>query len=305
MMTTHENKIDGRKQMLFFTPSYRNDLDRLLLMRKSMRKYYQGNGRHIIAVPDEDLKLFSKALLGDSCELIAQNDLVISEYFPNIVYKAISNLVPGQAWRFNKFAGKGGWIIQQIAKLASFELASEGPIIILDSDLFFVRPFGNADLLTERGRLLVRILPDTESGKHRKHIANARRFLGLPEGGTEHHYMSCPAVLHAEWLKELMHYVEARFNKPWQQALLEEQTMSEYSIYGVFVEEILKPSDLIIRETSFNHMLWDDASYNRFIVDPETEISRNPEKVCVVVQSALKIPAQEYRRNLESLLVSG
>lgn len=296
-------QAQGEQQpALFFTPSFRNDLDRLILLRRSIRKYYQGHARHVIAVPKEDFKLFKSALNDNACTLIVQNSLVRPEFFPHSLYGFIKKNLPGQAWRFNRLSGKGGWIIQQIAKLSSFELLPAGPVVVLDSDLLFLRPFADKDLLSDKGRILIRITPDTESGKHRKHIANARRFLGLPEGSTEHHYMSCPAILHAEWLREMTNFIEARFNKPWQEALYEEETMSEYSIYGVFVEEILKPDDLVIRDISFNHMIWDRSSYDDFFLDPDFMANHAQEKLCAVVQSALKIPTEEYQASIASFL---
>jgi hypothetical protein len=294
--------ISAPDQPLFFTPSYRNDLDRLVLMRKSIRAFYRGTAKHVIAVPREDVRLFKAALQKDDCQIISQQSLVRPEYFPRLGFRAFSKLFPGQTWRLRQFAGKGGWIIQQVAKFMAAELVEKGPIVILDSDLFFVHEFDDRDLFPLDGHLLVRINPDTESGKHRKHIVNSRKLLGLAEGSTEHHYMSCPAILYAEWIKKLMIHIEALWGKPWQLVLHEQETLSEYSIYGVFVEEVLKPHDLVIREQSYNHMLWDINSYNNFFCDVPGNISRKPEKVCVVAQSALNIPVNEYASRLESLL---
>lgn len=288
--------------LLFFTPSYRNDIDRLVLLRRSMRKFYRGSAQHVVAVPESDLALFRTALRDDDCTLVSQQSLVDRRFFPTALYSLIDRYAHGQAWRFAKHAGKGGWIIQQIAKLNAKSLKERGPILVLDSDLFFFRSFDDADLLADRGRVLVRITPTTESGRHRKHIAGARKLLRLPEGSTEHHYMSCPAILQAEWLHELARHLEQLHDKPWQDVLLAEDTMSEYSIYGVFVEETLKPSDLVIHDRSFNHMLWDTPSYARFFADPQSVLTEDPSKVCVVVQSALKVPADEYAQALEKIL---
>lgn len=288
--------------LLFFTPSYLGDLERLLLLRASMRKFYRGRGRHVVAVPESDLPQFRRALAGDDAELVSQQSLVDHRFFPTRLYQLVARYAPGQAWRLQKQGGKGGWIIQQIAKLNAKSLRERGPIAVLDSDIFFFRPFDDTDLLEEEGRVLVRILPAQESGRHRKHIASARRLLRLPEGSTEHHYMSCPAILHAEWLHELCLYLEDDDGTTWQEVLLKEATLSEYSIYGTFVEEILKPADIVIRDRSFNHMLWDNESYERFFADPMAVVATDPSKVCVVVQSALKVPVSKYHVQLQSIL---
>lgn len=286
----------------FFTPSYRNDLDRLLLMRRSIRRFYKGQARHLIAVPEEDLPLFQRSLEHDDCELLTQQSLIKPAFFPYTGYRTFARFFPAQAWRLGRYAGKGGWIIQQIVKLKSSQLIDAGPIGILDSDLFFVRPFDDRDLIPPRGKILMRQTPTTESGKHRKHIANARQLLGLIPGDTEHHFMSCPAIIYAEWVQALLRHIESIHGRGWQDVLHAQSSISEYSLYGVFVDEILKPNDIVIREQSFSHMLWDSASFEDFFSDVHGAIARAPEKICVVAQSALQIPPAEYVHRLRTLL---
>lgn len=288
--------------LTYFSPSYRNDLERMVLLRKSFKRFYEGEGSHIIAVPKKDLSLFQEVLSEDGCVLITQESLVDKIYYPKAWYSLVSSLFPSQAWRFSRFGGKSGWVIQQIAKLMAPGLAPSGTAIVLDSDLFFLRPFSDATFLRSSGRMLVKNFPETESGKHRKHIANSRLLLGLPEGPTDHHYMSSPAILHAEWVAALFEYLESRYHAKWQEVLYHQNTLSEYSIYGTFVEEVLRPEDLIVYDHSFNHMLWDNTSFKEFFDSAEERIADNPEKICAVIQSAIGVTADEYRADLEYLL---
>lgn len=293
------------RPVFFFSPSYRGDLDRLVLQRRSIQRFYQGPSRHVVAVPQRDMQMFRTALEGDAgCELISQQSIVHPAFFPRWFYPSIEKLAPGQAWRFARYGGKGGWIQQQIAKLMSGTLAksADEPIVVLDSDLFFVREFGIDDLVPADRKLLVRLMPATESGKHRKHIANSRRLLQLPEGPTDHHFMAYPAILYAAWIDELTKHIERLKGRPWQEVLLDEPTMSEYSIYGVFVEEILKPQDLQIREEPFNFMLWDRASFDGFFDDVQGSLRRHPQRICTVAQSNMNIPVSEYTAKLNALL---
>lgn len=296
------------RSVMFFSPSYRGDLDRMLLLRRSIRRFYQGSSRHVIAVPERDLAMFRQSLADDnSCELISQQSVVDPAFFPRWFYPTLEKLMPGQAWRFARYAGKGGWIQQQIAKLMSGSMAASGgdPIVILDSDLFFVRPFGIEDLVPADCRVLVRLTPATESGKHRKHIENSRRLLQLPEGSTDHHYMAYPTIFYGDWVDELTKYIERIKRRPWQEVLLDEPTMSEYSIYGVFVEEILKPRDLLIREEPFNFMLWDRASFDGFFNDVQGSLQRYPQRICTVAQSNMSVPVHEYVAKLNGVLAGG
>lgn len=293
------------RPILFFSPSYRGDLDRMLLQRRSIRRFCQAPSRHVIAVPRRDVDLFRQALAGDSgCQVVAQQDYVDAGFWPRPWYPPLAKALPGQAWRFARWAGKAGWIQQQIAKLQAGLITGAGdePIAVLDSDLFFVRPFGADDLAPADRKLLVRLMPATESGRHRKHIATARRILKLPEGPTEHHFMAYPAILYRPWIDALTAHLETLHAKPWQQVLLAEEVISEYSIYGVFVEEVLRPADLQIREEPYNFMLWDRASFDGFFGDVAGSLARYPQRLCTVAQSNMHIPVDEYVAQLHAVL---
>lgn len=286
-----------------FTPSYIGDLERLLLMRRSLRRFLASPCRHIVAVPESDMRAFRSALGSDDCELIAQQSLVDGRYFPHAAYRLITGIAPNQAWRFSRWAGRPGWIVQQIAKLGAAALCgASAPMVVVDSDLFFVRPFGLDDIAPPGRRVLVREEPDSESGKHREHIAGARRLLGLPPGGTEHHYMAYPAIMYPDWVAALLKHIESVHGRPWQDVLRGTETFSEYSLYGIFVEEVLAPRDLVRRDQPFNLILWDQTSFADFFRAPQSALDRNPERICVVAQSNLGIPTRTYHQAVEDLL---
>lgn len=114
--------------------------------------------------------------------------------------------------------------------------------------------------------------------------------------------MAYPAILQADWLVALQEYIEDRKKKPWQSVLAEQEIISEYSIYGTFVESVLKPADISVRTNPFNIMLWDRDSYDRFFESPETSVKTHPDQICVTVQSNLGIPHSLYETKIRSLL---
>lgn len=285
--------------LTFFTKTYREDAERFLLLRKSIKRLYKGEARHFVIVPRHDLPIFKKITRGDDIELLCENRYVLPKYYPKKWYEVLKKVAPGQAWRFSSHAGRPGWIVQQIVKLNLPEIVPEGPVAIIDSDAFFLRPVEDHDLIGSEGkRVLVRIEPKTESGKHRKHIENARKILCLPPGTTEHHYMGNPAILYPDWIKELRNYLELKHKTNWQEVLYEANTFSEYSIYGIFIEEVLKPQDLAIRQTPFHYSIWDQQSYMHFISD-----GWNPgdNRICAKIQSNLGISPSEYTKRIENL----
>lgn len=81
MRATEENKADNSSETLtFFTPSYRLDVERFMLLHKSIKRFYQGNAQHIVIVPKEDVPVFKKISGDENIEILVQNDFVASIY---------------------------------------------------------------------------------------------------------------------------------------------------------------------------------------------------------------------------------
>ncbi len=291
----------------FFTPSFRGDLERFALLRRSIRLFQPTAIRHVVAVPVSDLPIFEQELAGDTdIELIVQQSLVPSFFYGTRLHRLVERHFPTQAWRLSSQAGRSGWIIQQIVKLSAASVVQDGAIVFFDSDCFLLRRF----LVTEFGkeesdRLLVRNEPTVESARHREHIAAARKLLGLGSGPTEHHYMACPAIWYPDWLTALHQHLEQLHHKPWQRVLFEAGLISEYSIYGVFVEEVLKPADLRVATREYHRGVWSVDDLPRLLsghfLDDEEAVDR---PLTMVVQSNLSIPVHEYLAAAERYMVT-
>lgn len=293
--------------IVFFSPSYCGDLQRFLWLRRSIQCFFRGQCRHIVAVPIQDLGTFREALIHDpSVEIITQNELIADYFYPTRLYRIIQRFAPSQAWRLNRQAGRSGWILQQIAKLSIPELLDESEVaVITDSDTFFLRPFAALDLgISEVSRVLVRQEPQTESGKHRKKMAKARELLKLPPGSTEHHYMSSPMIWYPNWVRGLRQRLENIHGKHWQRVLYEAPVLSEYSLYGVYMEEYLRPGNLVTRTPPFaTLMVWDETSYQQFLAISQEEFgSQKTGVLCAVIQSNLGNVTSNYEHVLQFIL---
>lgn len=290
----------------FFSPSYIGDLDRMVWLRRSIDAFHDGEATHFIAVPKRDLPAFKKALGHQNhVEFVCQEDLVDRRFYPDYIYKLTKMLMPGQAWRLQSHAGKPGWIIQQVVKLASNQLVREGAIVFLDSDMFFYRPFAvEEDLGIRSGaRVLVRVLPEEEGAKHRHHIKNSRILLGLAEGPTETTYMGYPVIWYTDWLTQLQNHIQQITGQSWQQALRDvDFSISEYTIYGVFIDEILKPENLTIRDEPFNLIAWDRASFEALKTDVMNGRHLPASRLTLCVQSNIGINVAEYEDMLRAIL---
>lgn len=299
--------MSEHKRLHFLTPSYRGDLDRFLLLRRSIRRFALDAVEHVVAVPRADIARFCERLAGDEgVRVVAQQDVVSPQFYARAWVPAVRRMLGPHAWRIDRsrYAGRPGWIVQQIVKLSAPEFFGDGAVCMVDSDLLFVRPFSRADLLPDGPvRLLLRVEPADESAMHRDHMRDARRLLGLPPGPTDHHYMAYPAVFYGEWVRQLRARLELVHSKPWQRVLREAETLSEYLLYGVFVEEILQPAALQVRRTPFHVGVWSPDDASRLASDPVGYVRGAPNApMSMVFQSNLGLAVEEYREAVESLL---
>jgi len=289
--------------MIFVTVSYRGDLDRLRLLVHSMDVFYQGVASHIIIVPREDITLFSSLSKHPRITILTQNELVDDVFYPRFWYGFAEKILGARSWRLARYAGRSGWIIQQIVKLALPAITEEKDIVVIDSDVVFIRQFNDGDFVPDNAmHLLVKDDPDEESARHRKHMANSRQLLKLSQGSTDHHYLSCPVVLNRDWLLSLHGYIEKLYERPWQLVLNDEGLISEYCIYGVFVEEILKPDDLCLREKPYNLGIWSGEKFFETLDNHLTVDRYSTEYLCLTIQSNLGVSVDQYEKTIMGFL---
>jgi hypothetical protein len=208
--------------------------------------------------------------------------------------------LPNQSWRLNKIAGRPGWIHQQIVKLSIPDIVKEDAIIILDSDVFFIKSFSVSQLLSQSTqRALIRIHPLSESGMQREHMSKSREILNIPPGNTDFHYLAWPVVWYKDLIIQLQEYLSKTNNQHWQYTLLEAGVISEYTLYGLYLEEILKYENLNVITEQLHLGIWDKHDFKRFLSD---DFSLHPNTFCIVVQSNLGIDVKEYYQKINNFL---
>jgi hypothetical protein len=286
----------------FFTPSYRNDIERVQILRQSITHFVKESLNHYIVVPKEDFLMFRKRFSNEkSVIVLKQNDFVSNQFYPSKLYSVVNNLLPGQSWRLSKIKGRPGWIIQQIVKLCMPDIVHEDVAIFLDSDIFFIKHFSIYDIFPQlTGRVLARRNPLSESSMHREHISRSREILKIHQGNTDFHYNSSfPAVWYKDYVVQLQEYLSRIYNQHWQNSLFEAGVISEYNLYGIYVEEILKPNNLELINKPLDIGIWDKEIFERFISD---DFSVDKDIVCMVVQSNLGISVNEYQQQINNFL---
>jgi hypothetical protein len=177
----------------------------------------------------------------------------------------------------------------------------EDVAIFLDSDVFFIKHFSIFDIFPQStSRVLARRNPLSEASMHSDFISKSREILKIPQGNTNFHYNSSfPAVWYKDYVFQLQEYLSEIYNQHWQDSLFDAGVISEYNLYGIYVEEILQSENLEIINKRLDIGIWDKEDFQRFI---SNDFSVDKDILCMVVQSNLEISVDEYKKQINKFL---
>src|SRR3954454_13419078 len=118
--------------MAVITPSFAPDFELCADLNRSVLAYGPRSVRHHIIVPPSDLKLFGQ-LADPQTRISCENDFLPSSFVTIGKFK-INLCRPLPPVR--------GWILQQVIKLAAVAACEEEDVVlVVDSDIEFLRPF--------------------------------------------------------------------------------------------------------------------------------------------------------------------
>jgi hypothetical protein len=121
--------------LVLYCKSYRTDLLRLERLARSVREFNAQALPFHVSVPGADLPLFRERLAGLAVELHADEDILRAS--PRIRPEAVAAMPGGRS--------------QQVVKSEFWRLGVSDSYVCLDSDAYFIRPFGTQDFLAGDG----------------------------------------------------------------------------------------------------------------------------------------------------------
>ena len=294
------------KSIAIVTPTYAPDYGVCADLHKSVLRFADNSIVHYLIVPPADVELF-KSLRGPRCIVLAANEFLpkrmiwVSPRVNHVVRLILgggpsANLVALNPTR--PFPPVRGWIMQQILKLAAATRLDADILLLVDSDVQFVRPI-TSDTLVQNGRLRL-YRRDGTVGEHLPgHVAwhrIARELLGLPAPKLPlPDYVSALNVWDRRVVLALLERIERTTCRHWINVLGAQLTFSEHILYGVFVDEVLGPSANTFVTSSLCHSYWDtipldEASAAMFLR------SLSADDVAILIQSKSGTPL-EIRRS--------
>jgi hypothetical protein len=282
----------------FVTKSYEPDRARCELLCRSIELLAPG-AHHWIIVDARDLPAF-RSLEGPSTRVVTTEELL-----PRRVWKLELH---GLGIDKNIWLGRGtrpmrGWLVQQLAKLGISRVADEDILIHADSDVVLIRRF-DADLLQGEGQSfpLFRILAaiDERLPTHVRWHRTAERLLGLERRPLPlPDYINGLVPWRREVVRALLDEIASRSRRDWLQTLASAWEVSEYILYGRFVDDLLgKTSGSAPTCPSLCHTLWSSSPITNSALEEFIDGSA-PSEIAVCIQSNAGMDPASYVEVLE------
>jgi len=239
-----------------------------------MDAYISPEVSQFIIVPDRDRQTFA--------QLESKNRTIISteEVLPA---RFIHLPLLRKWWLDNAMWPLRGWMMQQVTKLCADVVTDCEKIIFVDSDIEFIRPLQHARFVSEGALRLHRKPMQMSEGVHLKWHHAAAELLGLRPQYFGSDYIGPLATWRRSNLIQLKRHIEDRLERPWHEAVGRRVTVSEYTLYGVFVEHVLgiQESGHFQNADDLCHCLWLEDETEKFL----TEFNHKNAPQAVLLQS--------------------
>jgi Family of unknown function (DUF6492) len=263
------NVSSANDRWAVITPSYCGDFERCRLLCESMDVFLTGAWHHYIIVETVDLKLF-KSLAGTNRTILEMESLLPSSFHHLTRIPIINNRSLWFSWGTRFMAG---WHVQQLIKMEmAFQLQELG-LLYCDSDVFFVRPL-DVSSLSENGQYrFFKTGAEIEEATipNPKYISVSARLLGIKESPfPSATYVDNLVTWHSPTVRSMCNHISNVSGRDWRVALGREIFLSEYSLYGIYVDRISKDhSHLRVDYATLCKTFWhrtavDDAELDQF-----------------------------------------
>lgn len=282
-------------KLALITPSYAGDLDLCRLLVETAKRCLRGDVTHYLLIDRRDVHLFGDLASARTRILVAEDLL------PDWIAR---DPTQRHVWTSKRTPPIYNWVLQQLLKLAVFDAIREDLVVFCDSDVAFVRPFDlPARVVLEDTVAFLRV-EETPGPQWRAWQDVAHHLLGLQN--TDRPIINYIGNLIA-WRREnvmaLRRHIEALHRRPWLEVVAGQTTLSEYQLYGIFIEQVLgldaaghRIENTAIIKPSWGVTLDDPRALDRFFAEFE------PGHVGVMIHSRDQFPVARYRDRILALI---
>ena len=228
-------ETDEMNPVALLTPTYGRDLELCTLLCESVDRHVVSFAKHYLLVPDCDLPVFAHF------ESERRSVLPASKFLPKWL-RPLPRFVQRkrrQYWWSFRTKPISGWHVQQFLKIAATISLPHERFCILDSDIVFFRDFDLSrfevpnpiPLLTMPGAVTSRL------ANHSHWVETSHRLLGLPTPALPaSDFIGHIIFWDQQTVRAMASRIEAVTGLDWVEALCRAHGISEYMLYGYFVQ---------------------------------------------------------------------
>ena len=277
-------------QMTMITPSYGPDFERCRLLVDSVNKHVPDTVEHVLLVDRRDAALFGR-LAGSRTRV-----MTVESVLPWWIFR-----VPGaRRWWFSaKSAPVRNWVLQQIVKLGVGEHIESENYMFVDSDVSFIRPMDPEAFADEEGNTVLYRNPSMgRTAMHAPWHLTASKMLGFyPCDFFGSNYIGNLITWRRDNLRLMYRHIEAVTGLPWMVAVARQWHLSEYILYGAFVEHVLGGRGHYFEKSNYCAVSWGRELETERDIDSFLE-RVEPEQIAVMVSSKQYVPPARYAEKL-------
>lgn len=234
------------------TPTYLPDLPLFEDLHNSFLANFSDDVNHLVVVNDDDVPAFARYRT-PRCQVLAVSD-VIPQRIRTLP------LVNGWVNLRRPIPPIRGWIMQQLVKLALADFVETDLMLLVDSDIVFVRAVDESTFTTDGVVSLYR-QPDSVDAGLPRHVIwhqQARDLLGIPRASPPYpDYVTSLMAWDRRLVLSLRERLEAVNGRSWIDLLSPMRHLSEWTLYGVFVEDLYRSQHPNTTAASRCHSYWD------------------------------------------------
>jgi hypothetical protein len=226
-MITHKTQDDLKFALV--TPSHAPDFERCKLLVESVERCLIDGTKHYIVIDRRDVNLF-KQLTSSKVHLLVAEELLPISFFR----------VPGlkKWWISLRTLPVRNWIFQQLIKISICDSIHENVLVFCDSDNTFIRPFDMKTCLMRNNHLPLLKVNFQNKDVH-EWIEASKKILGIEDKAIHPAtYVSNMITWYTPNILKMRSHIEKINGKNWLDVLCRYRNISEYMLYGIFVEHI-------------------------------------------------------------------
>jgi hypothetical protein len=279
------------------TPSFRTDFEQCRLLTETVRAHVAPHVKHYLIVDRRDGRLFSE-LSGPRTEVLLVEDMV-----PWWIRRPP---LARRWWLSLKTPPIRNWILQQIVKLSVAKFVPADVLVFVDSDVFFVRPYDPRSLLRgDKVPLFREYGEELRCDFNRRwHRVGAKLFGLPPQDDYLTSYVGNIITWKAENVRLLHDHIEKVTGRSWIESVSRVLAMSEYVLYGMFCEHVLKERSGHYFDSNISSLCYWKTQKLDVPGLQEFRGGLKPEHLAVMVSAKSRTPIDNIRRVFREPMVA-